>query len=172
MEDRPFLNWEMMRRQYCYTVTDPDTVAFVAEHLGARAVDPMAGSGYWAYVLRQAGVDVVACDAVPPPSPDNIWHYDAQQQWVPVKQGNAIDTLAAAGSRSWLLSWPPGGVNMAPVVKSFSGDRVVYLGEGPDTCGNALEVLDSSGWRVVASHDPVKWFGLKDFAVVFERGRD
>ena len=52
-------NRQRLVRKYCWTVPDPETVAFVAKHAQGGLVDPIAGTGYWAYLLAQVGVDVV-----------------------------------------------------------------------------------------------------------------
>jgi hypothetical protein len=62
-------------RKYCWAVPDPDTVAFVATHVRGGLVDPIAGTGYWAYLLAQVGVDVVCYDLNPGAALlTNGWH--------------------------------------------------------------------------------------------------
>lgn len=60
--------------------------------------------GYWARVLHDQGVDVVAFDIAPPPSSDNPW-FAGQRPWFPVK---AADERIVAGysERTLLLVWP------------------------------------------------------------------
>lgn len=36
--------------RYAWSITAPETVAFVAEYSQGRIVDPIAGSGYWAWM--------------------------------------------------------------------------------------------------------------------------
>ena len=50
--------------RYSWSVPTPEAVASIAAH--GPLVDPMAGSGYWSYLLDLAGVDVVAFDRLPP----------------------------------------------------------------------------------------------------------
>ncbi len=38
-------NRQLLVRKYCWTIPDPDTVAFVAKHAQRGLVDPMAGTG-------------------------------------------------------------------------------------------------------------------------------
>jgi len=52
--------------RYSWTITSPEALAFVAEHSRGRLVDPMAGTGWWAYLLSElADVDTVRYDVDP-----------------------------------------------------------------------------------------------------------
>src|SRR6478736_6531497 len=46
--------------KFAWSVTDPWSVHFVACYSRGALLDPMAGTGYWAYLLHQLGVDVVS----------------------------------------------------------------------------------------------------------------
>jgi len=161
--------------RYAWTITDPDTVAFVVEHCGPRVIDPLAGTGYWAWLLSQHGIDVAASDINPPDSTDNTWHRD-RQVFAPVAQADAVDAVTVLGDdRTLLLSWPPYDASIGrDVLDAFQGSRVVYIGEGSGGCcgdeamWSALEG-DWSDWSEVADHKPVQWFGLHDWVTVYER---
>lgn len=158
--------------RFAWTVTSPDTVEFVAKHLGSVAVDPMAGSGYWAYLLQQLGVNVAAYDKHPAGvgSP-NKYHKDSS--WIPV---TAMDAACAVGrsapQRSLLLSWPPYDDSTgADVLTRFTGSRLVYIGEGEGGCcgdDRMFKLLDDM-WLRVAEHDPVQWCGMHDWVTVYDR---
>ncbi|MFJ1539202.1 hypothetical protein ACIODS_11735 [Micromonospora chalcea] len=96
---------------------DPETVTFVAEHSQGRLVDPMAGTGYWAWMLTQAGVDVVAYDLHPPApnSEANHWHRNVSAH-VTVGEADAKDSVTWSTSRTLLLSWPPYGFDACPIL--------------------------------------------------------
>src|SRR4051812_37608789 len=71
--------WEKRRElaaKYSWSVPDPGAIDFVVEHSRGRLVDPIAGTGYWTYLLTQSGVDCVAYDTIPPTpaSEENRWH--------------------------------------------------------------------------------------------------
>lgn len=172
-------DWGPMSRRldytstYAWTITAPATVRFVAQHAGRDAVDPLAGSGYWAYLLGQVGCEVLASDLMPPaPSSGNEWHRGADT-WVPVRRADAVDAVRSWGlGRTLLLSWPPYDDPIgALLVGAFPGDRIVYIGEGEGGCcgtGEMFELL-RSGWVEVAEHRPVQWYGLHDWVTVYER---
>jgi hypothetical protein len=157
--------------RYAWTVTDPDSVAFVAEHCPERLlVDPMAGTGYWAYVLGQLGIDVVCYDQNPPGSGGNGWHSD-EVAWVPVDQMACADSVPKHPDRVMLLAWPP--FNMPAgyeALAGYQGHKVIYIGESDGCTGTdeMREILEDE-WTEVACHQPVQWWGLHDRIYVYER---
>lgn len=168
--------------RYSWTITDPVTVAFIAEHSGGRLVDPMAGTGYWGWVLAQLGVDVLNYD-LKPPGPDhedNHWHRN-QAAHSSVAQLSVVDSVALHPNRTLMLSWPPYGFEGATVLDAYRGDRVIYVGEtmggccGDDAMFEAFgdtysdEPIVGAAWTKVAEHVPVQWLGMHDVVNVYER---
>ena len=99
-------NRQRLVRKYCWTIPDPDTVAFVAEHAHGGLVDPMAGTGYWAYLLAQVGVDVVCYDLNPGAAlVTNGWH--GEDLYAEVCAKAAAEAAALHPDRTQFLSWPP-----------------------------------------------------------------
>jgi hypothetical protein len=155
--------------RYSWSITDPETVAFVAEHSRGRLVDPMAGTGYWAWMLAQSGVDVVAYDLNPPApgSEDNHWHRDAATH-VTVHKADATDVTALHADRTLMLSWPPYGFEALRILHAYDGDRLIYVG----CCGDDAffeELADERLWVEVAERVPVQWFGMHDVVTVYDR---
>ena len=174
---RDRLSWEEPRldrhdfvRRYAWSITDPAAVQFVATYSRCRLLDPMAGTGYWAYLLRQLGIDVVCCDASPG---ENKWHKGAAL-WVPVPQNWAEVAVDEHPDRVLFLSWPPYGEPSAwRTLREFKGDRLIYIGEGEGGCtgdDDFHKLLDNE-WHEVTWHRPVQWWGLHDVITVYERGR-
>ncbi|GIE35938.1 hypothetical protein Ait01nite_089830 [Actinoplanes italicus] len=154
--------------EYAWTITDPATVAFVVEHCGPQVVDPLAGSGYWAWLLGQHGIDVAASDLKPGASQ---WHSHGVHLPV-VNEEGPIAVRATGPERTLLLSWPPYSDPIgARLVQVYRGDRIVYIGEGPYGCCGDDDMWErlESGWTEVASHRPVQWHGLRDWVTVYER---
>ncbi len=159
--------------QWSWTVTSPDTVAFVAYWLGSHAIDPLAGSGYWAFLLRQLGVDVVATDLNPPNLAANKYHHDGVH--CDLIQMDAERSVTRLGvGRSLLLSWPPYAEPVgAQVVGAFTGERIVYIGEGEGGCCGDDDMFAAFGrdWTEVAHHEPVQFLGMHDYVHVYDRAR-
>lgn len=171
------LNGVSLRRmEYCsaysWTVTAPDTVAFVAEHLGQGVIDPMAGSGYWAYLLGQLGKDVVATDLAPA-GEGSANEYHKNGSWLTVDQFDGVRSVGRLGvGRSLLLSWPPYDEPVgANILAAFAGDRLVYIGElDGGCCGNSdLFAALERDWDMVAEHEPVQWYGMHDYVQAYTR---
>jgi hypothetical protein len=157
-----------LTKQYSWTITDPSVVSFVVQQAGPRVVDPMAGTGWWAYLLGQFGCDVVASDKAP-----------AANQWcgpalhVPVAEVDGAEAVTAHADRTLLLSWPPyDDPAGARIVRAYGGDRIVYIGEGDGGCcgDDDLHALLAKEWTEVASFVPVQWFGMHDVVTVYTRG--
>jgi hypothetical protein len=95
-----------------------DEAIFLIAGAARRVVEIGAGSGYWAWLMAQAGIDVIAYDAAPPAA---VWH--------PVWPGDELAVLGH-GDRTLLLCWPPFGTEMAAnALAAYAGDQVVYVGE-------------------------------------------
>ena len=159
-------------KQYAWTITDPDTVAFVAEHSRWRLVDPMAGTGYWARVLAQLAVDVAAYD-LNPPAPDcedNTWHRNVAAHSM-VQQADAVESVVLHADRTLLLSWPPYGFDACPILNAYKGCRVIYMGEDLGGCCGDDDMFEAfeRDWVKVAEHVPVQWDGMHDVVHVYDR---
>ncbi|QKW15322.1 hypothetical protein [Verrucosispora sp. NA02020] len=158
--------------QYAWTITDPDTVSFIAEHSHGRLVDPMAGTGYWAWILTQAGVDVVAYDLNPPvvDSERNHWHRNVAAH-VTIGEADAKDSVWWHPSRTLLLSWPPYGFDACPILDAYKGSRVIYIGEEWGGCcgDDGLFQAFERDWVKVAERVPVQWDGMHDVVHVYDR---
>lgn len=158
--------------KFCFTITDPITVAFVAEHAGPRVIDPLAGTGYWAWLLGQLGTDVVASDLHPPDSAENAYH-KAGVVHVPVLQADAVDAVTVHGQgRTLLLSWPPYEDPIGEhIVRTYPGDRVVYIGENEGGCcgSDAMWRAIDEDWDLTTEHHPVRWWGLNDYVAAYTR---
>lgn len=158
--------------RYSWTITDPDSVAFVVAHAQGRVLDPMAGSGWWCRLLDGAGIDVAAYDEAPPHHGGNRYH-KAGISHLLVHPGDAVQAVIEHGrDRTLLLSWPPYdnpiGVR---TLAAYLGDRVIYIGEGEGGCCGDDDLFDllASQWRQVAEHRPVQWWGMHDYITVYER---
>ena len=92
-----------------------------------------AGTGYWAHMLHQRGIDVVAFDIEPAPSPQNTW-FAGTRPWHPVQHGDH-EMAGRHPERTLLIVWPTKNeVWAAEAVTRYhdaGGAHLVYVGEGP-----------------------------------------
>jgi hypothetical protein len=166
-----FPNRQRLVRKYCWTISDPDTVAFVAKHAEDGLVDPIAGTGYWAYLLKQVGVDVACYDLNPGTALiTNGWH--GKDLYADVCAKDCAEAVALHPDRTLFLSWPPFQQDVgARILMAYKGKRVIYIGEGQGATGDdeLRRILDAD-WTEIDSRQPVQWWGVHDRVTVYERG--
>jgi hypothetical protein len=166
-----FPNRQQLVRKYCWTIPDPDTVTFVAENARGGLVDPIAGTGYWAYLLAQLGLDVVSYDLNPGKElHNNGWH--GTDLYAEVAEMDCAQAAALHPDRTLFLSWPPHGSDVGTrTLLGYQGTRVIYIGEpkGGGTGDDEMHRLLGSEWTEVGSRQPVVWWGAKDHVTVYER---
>jgi len=166
-------NRQKLVRKYCWTIPDPETVAFVAKHAQGGLVDPIAGTGYWAYLLAQVGVDVVSYDLTPGTAlQPNAWHGDHVYVEICAKDG--AEAVALHPDRTLFLAWPPYEQDVgARIITAYQGKRVVYIGEGQGATGDEqMRLILDTEWTEVDSRQPVQWWGVHDRVTVYERMAD
>jgi hypothetical protein len=162
------LNRHDLVSRYSWTIPDPTTLAFVAEHAAGGLVDPMAGTGYWAWLLNQLGVDVVCYDLEPG---TNHWHA-GRPLHVEVARMDGATAAAKHPDRTLLLAWPPyDHPTGTDIVKAYTGQRVIFIGEPEGGCtgDDDLYALLADDWSQVAEHVPVQWNGIHDCVTVHDR---
>jgi hypothetical protein len=164
-------NRQRLVRKYSWTIPDPDSLAFVAEHAQGGLVDPMAGTGYWAFLLAQLGVDVVCYDLKPGKAlHDNLWH--GEDLYAEVCAKDSAEAAAAHPDRTLFLSWPPFQQDVgARTLVAYQGERVIYIGEakGGGTGDDEMHSILETEWTKVDTRQPVQWWGAKDRLTVYER---
>ena len=87
-----------------------------------------AGTGYWTYLLRVMGADVIACDRAPVDGArENRYHPDVSP-WADVLQGD-LPVLSRHGDRSLFLCWPPIYSALWEGLRLYTGECVIYVGD-------------------------------------------
>lgn len=150
---------EKLCQRYAWAIPDPSALRFVAKWLGSRAVEMGAGTGYWAWQLQQMGVQMDAYDVQP-----------REQAFYPVWTGRPEDLWYF--NCPLLLCWPPYNTPMASeCLQHYAGERIVYVGEpeGGYCADEAFWQRIQADWRMVACHPILRWVGINDGIMVFER---
>lgn len=153
-------------KKYSWCVTDPDSVEFVFDHARGRIVDPMAGTGYWSYLLSQMGVQCFAYDLK---QGQNTGHRSADEHF-PIIQGEAGQTVMAHDDCTLFLCWPPYDDPAGyAALSNYGGNRVIYIGEGDSGCtgDDKFHKLLDKEWGLVDTHKPMQWWGLHDWIYVY-----
>lgn len=182
-------------RRYAYGVPTDEALDAIAGGSPAGVVELGAGTGYWARLLHERGVDVVAYDRWPPPSGNNRF-VDDVTPWFPVRSGDE-SVVARHADRTLLLVWPTRNevwpADALTLFHAAGGTRVVFVGEGPGgRTGDSvlyallgaygaclactLGVLDAPCichieplWRLVRLITIPQWDDADDACLVYER---
>jgi len=157
---------DVLVREYAYAIPDQRALEIIARH--GPIIELGAGTGYWAWLLRQMNVEVFAYDLHPPPHEENHWYSNAKT-FTEVLKGD-VDVLDRHPDCTLFLCWPPGGMEQDALVR-YRGQRVVYIGEGIGgccACDEFFETLDKE-WEEVEEATVPQWDGIHDYLTVYER---
>jgi hypothetical protein len=116
---------------YAFSLPTEPALGAIAEASPHGVVEIGAGTGFWARLLHDRGVDVVAFDVAPPPSADNPW-FAGVMPWYSVRVGDesAVDRHTR---RTLLLVWPTRNEDWgAAAVARFAaagGQHLAFVGE-------------------------------------------
>lgn len=153
-------------RKYAWAVPDQAALQAIADC--GKIVEIGAGTGYWAHLLREMGVDVVAFDKAPY---ENGW---CNNIWTEIERGGP-EEAGKHPDRTLFLCWPPYAQPMAAdTLRHYTnagGKQVVYVGEGFGGCtgdDDFHEMLDRDYKFVCSVHIP-RWFGMNDSLKVYRR---
>ena len=184
--------------QWAWAIPDPQVITFIVEWLAGRSVVELgAGSGYWAWLLAQSGVDVRAYDRAPIGHEDS-WFKGTRgsrsaqstappKEWHPVFEGDeSVLALPENADRVLFLCWPNYNSTFAyDALKAYQGDYVIYVGEGDGGCNGddlfwmlvegATPWLDDvvphieQEWDRDASCQMIQWSGIHDNLTIYKR---
>jgi hypothetical protein len=177
-----------IKRFYAWAVPNEDALKVIAYHSPRGVVEIGAGGGYWAMLLRERGVDVVAYD--PDPIGTDEWH--SGRQWSEVRKGDHT-AVVDHPDRTLLLCWPSYAKAWThQVVELFKGDTIIYVGEGSGGCTGDDRMHALLGAEVYCPHydepctcdwpdpqfaldgavDIPQWLGLHDRLHVYKRNTE
>ena len=130
-----------------------------------------AGTGYWAHMLRSRyGINILAYDKRPLSRTKNGYHKDAKP-WTGVLRGRPIKAKKYPG-RALMLCWPPWASPMAAeALKAYTGNTVIYIGEGWGGCTGDREfhrLLDEQ-FELKADVDIPRWDCIHDWLNIYTR---
>jgi hypothetical protein len=154
---------------YSFAIPSPGDIAFLAQRLDRRPVIELgAGTGYWAWQLTQAGVDVLAYDS-------HQWVNDdrfVRHQYHAVHQGS-VEKIPEHPDRVLMLCWPDYNTAFAAqALAAYTGDTLIYIGEGPGGCTADDEfdrALDAQWDEVAQSSNHVNFSGIHSHVGVYHR---
>jgi hypothetical protein len=161
--------------KYAWAIPNDDALLEIARY--SPLIEVGAGTGYWAWLLRQLGVDILAFDKYPPSqnsTSKSEFHPDTDT-WTEVLQGDE-SVLDSIVDRTLFLCWPPSNDPMAfETLSRFRGSTFLFVGEDwpSRTTGNEdfFRLLDRD-WELEDNRNKAwipTWPGREDFLWVYHR---
>jgi hypothetical protein len=169
---------QRMVARYAWAIPTTEAIELLLRF--APLVEMGAGTGYWAWLVRQAGGDILAFDRYPPPDRRNRWHA-GERQWTEVLPGGPRRLTRHPG-RTLLLCWPPQDEPMTQqCLQVYEGQTLIYAGElnATDLDGRELPAASPSastrlshpfdGWAVAEALELPRWESVNDRLFVLRR---
>jgi hypothetical protein len=180
----PLYARDRLTSRYAWAIPDIDALDELSAH--APLIEIGAGTGYWAWLLRQRGVDILAYDIEPPTSPEHSNGYHGAclpgyrrvdvvgTTWTEVLPGGP-EQAGLHPQRTLFLCWPPYARPMATeclrAYQDAGGKTLVYVGEDAGGCtgDEAFHELLHKDWRPVEEMRIPQWDGIHDALWVYQR---
>lgn len=165
--------WRSATREvHLYAFAAPNRAAVAALSRRAPLIEMGAGTGYWARVLRAAGVQVLAFDIAPPgrtAAVSNTYH-GRMPCFTQVTAGGPKQ-CGRYSQHTLLLCYPPPGRSMAAdCLDNYRGHCVCVVGEWDgDTGSPSFAASLQIGWRLVERVPLPNWSDSSHDLTVWER---
>lgn len=160
--------WHLVRAlKHLYSYSIP-TIGALEEVAGlGPLVELGAGAGYWARLLRDRGVDIIAYDIAGPST--NSWTAD-EPTWTDVQSGNER-VLAAHADRAMLVAWPERPGVMPTVLRRYAPQTLALITDGRISIQQTDPLFDrlEAGWTLSTVMEIPQWPGCFDRLTVWER---
>ena len=116
-----------LAQRYSYVVPEPQLLEVIRHH--SPLLELGAGTGYWAYLLRAMGADVIAYDHAPVGAVTANRYHVNFRLWTEVRHGD-VDVVANHVDRALFLCWPPRFSSLWRAIDLFSGEVILHIGDG------------------------------------------
>ena len=143
---------------FSWAVPTDEAINAIRGHT-SNVIEIGCGSGYWAWLMQQAGITVTAVDKT---RPNFAWH--------PVHVGNELE-VSNHPDKALFLCWPPWGDAMAyRALKNYAGTHVIYVGEW---LGGSAEPFFFThlvkNFKAISGVAIPQWYMRDDSLIVFRR---
>jgi len=159
LDERPALV-----QRFSWALPNDEALDAIARY--APIVEMGAGGGYWAHLMRERCIDVLAYDRERPHD-DN---YFARHLWTQIDPGTPR-SLAGHADRSLFLCWPPSKSPMATnCLKAWGGEHLIHVGEWRLSTGSpGFHDRVEAGFELVEKVSIPQWEGMHDMLTVWRR---
>ena len=155
---------------YSWAVPD-DLALYEILNCNMPIVEIGAGTGYWASLLSQLGVDIVCYDHRPVENNNNSFH-TLSKSYYPVNEGGP-EKIKDHQDRALFLCWPPYDKPIAyECLSNYTGNRLIFIGESKGGCTGDSEFFNllEKEWQVRSSYYGLpQWPGLHDELIIYDR---
>lgn len=153
--------------RYSYVLPEPGVLALLCSL--SPLIEIGAGTGYWAYRLRQLNSDILAFDQNPPVRAGANRYHPGAGTWTEVLAGDQ-SVLAAYPERTLFVCWPPLYSSLANCLDFYVGNTVAWIGD-PGLRTAVPLGLDPAFEQVLAHSVRVlePWPGTKPTLTVWRR---
>lgn len=154
---------------YSWAICSPGDIAWLKSVLGGRGVvETGAGTGYWAWQMEQAGIDVVAYE----PNEQQEGNTFARRTWTTVLR----DDHGASRhhpDRALFLCWPSySDPWAAQSLANYEGDMLIYAGEGEGGCcadDEFFQLRDTEFEEIGDSPAHFSYWGIHCYLTAYRR---
>lgn len=150
-------------KKYSFAIPDEKALEIISRY--SPIVEMGAGTGYWAYLLNEKGVDIICYDINP------FNNDQANNKWFEIKKGTPKD-LKKHPDRNLFLCWLDIFPEDEKCLKYFKGEYVIYIGEGPGGCcasDKFFKTLKKIFNKVLIYYEIPRWHGIYDFLQISRR---
>jgi hypothetical protein len=169
---RGLMDREAMVEHFAFSVPDEEALAKLAA-LGPL-VEVFAGTGYWARLLRERGVDILAYDmAVDTVSDDQRGlGQPIKHLWTEVIQQDAVEAAALHPDRTLLMGWPVRDGTAGRALQAYmdAGGQTVALIADRGCCGDDVFYrLLSVYFEATDDYQIPTWSAINDRMTIYAR---
>lgn len=153
---------------FSWSIPSPGDMAWMRQVLAGRGVvEAGAGGGYWAWQMRQAGIDVIAYE--PLEVADNKY---VRREWTALLR-DGHDAPKHHPDRALFLCWPSYSDPWAAhALSCYEGDTLIYAGEGDGGCcadDDFFRLLNAEWEEASSSPAHVSYWGIHCYLTAYRR---
>jgi SAM-dependent methyltransferase len=140
--------WDAYTQVYGYVVPTAELIERLRGY--APLVDFGCGNGYLSYLLRSAGIDVLAIDPEPPDQSGLNKYFQKRHVWTKIYRGD-VTALDLCPKRTLLIAWPPPEPEemASSAIRSYRGKTIVLIGDERNCGGEAMREALREGFNLV-----------------------
>lgn len=115
-----------LAQEYSYVVPTDDLLRVLGRY--QPIVELGAGTGYWARLLRDRGIDIVAYDIRPLHCGRTNRYHPGKREWTTIIEGD-VASISRHSDRTLFVCWPPVYSELWDAARFYSGSTVAYIGD-------------------------------------------